>query len=184
MAPRGLSAEEKRVKLVEIFHETRDFYQLKELEKLGPKLKGIGMSIVFRRRRQTRHSLSWRRYVGRPVRAYILHAHLEGFATDLWYCRSISKRQGGTPEPSGRQSRSVGQDWKLKLFLVLPQRRRNVSSWFHLLLAETLKSARTLFFSKVKNELAAAQDETTTLESKITALRAEIENEANARQDN
>ncbi|THH21318.1 hypothetical protein EW146_g189 [Bondarzewia mesenterica] len=36
MAPRGLSAEEKRVKLTEIFHES-----LKELEKLGPKLKGI-----------------------------------------------------------------------------------------------------------------------------------------------
>jgi hypothetical protein len=76
-APRGLSAEEKRVKLLEIFHETvclffksaypildteqRDFFQvtftvtlragpvflmivrqLKELEKLGPKMKGIG----------------------------------------------------------------------------------------------------------------------------------------------
>ncbi|KAJ3735692.1 meiotic nuclear division protein 1, partial [Lentinula guzmanii] len=40
-APRGLSAEEKRVKLLEIFHETKDFYQLKELERLGPKLKGI-----------------------------------------------------------------------------------------------------------------------------------------------
>ncbi|KAK0476633.1 meiotic nuclear division protein 1 [Armillaria novae-zelandiae] len=36
-----LSAEEKRVKLLEIFHETKDFYQLKELEKLGPKMKGI-----------------------------------------------------------------------------------------------------------------------------------------------
>ncbi|KAH9048337.1 meiotic nuclear division protein 1 [Lactarius hengduanensis] len=35
-APRGLSAEEKRVKLLEIFHDT-----LKELEKLGPKMKGI-----------------------------------------------------------------------------------------------------------------------------------------------
>ncbi|KAJ7595040.1 meiotic nuclear division protein 1 [Mycena floridula] len=41
MAPRGLSAEEKRSKLLEIFHETKDFYQLKELEKLGPKMKGI-----------------------------------------------------------------------------------------------------------------------------------------------
>lgn len=60
-APRGLSAEEKRVRLLEIFHETvrvkpsrgnimlnlaffsqKDFYQLKELEKLGPKMKGIG----------------------------------------------------------------------------------------------------------------------------------------------
>ncbi|KAI0930608.1 hypothetical protein AcV5_007276 [Taiwanofungus camphoratus] len=41
MAPRGLSAEEKRFKLLEIFHETKDFFQLKELEKLGPKMKGI-----------------------------------------------------------------------------------------------------------------------------------------------
>ncbi|KAF9012313.1 meiotic nuclear division protein 1 [Cyathus striatus] len=41
MAPRGLSLEEKRVKLLEIFHETKDFYQLRELEKLGPKMKGI-----------------------------------------------------------------------------------------------------------------------------------------------
>ncbi|CAE6473225.1 unnamed protein product, partial [Rhizoctonia solani] len=40
-APRGLSAEDKRVKLVELFHETRDFYQLKELERLAPKMKGI-----------------------------------------------------------------------------------------------------------------------------------------------
>ncbi|EGO00303.1 hypothetical protein SERLA73DRAFT_180824 [Serpula lacrymans var. lacrymans S7.3] len=46
MAPRGLSAEEKRVKLLEIFHESKDFYQLKELEKLGPKLKGIVSQTV------------------------------------------------------------------------------------------------------------------------------------------
>jgi len=42
MAPRaGVSADQKRVRLLEIFHESKDFYQLKELEKLGPKLKGI-----------------------------------------------------------------------------------------------------------------------------------------------
>ncbi|KAF9647269.1 hypothetical protein BDM02DRAFT_3098387, partial [Thelephora ganbajun] len=40
-APRGLSTEEKRVKLVQILHETKDFFQLKELEKLGPKMTGI-----------------------------------------------------------------------------------------------------------------------------------------------
>ncbi|KAI9508217.1 meiotic nuclear division protein 1, partial [Russula earlei] len=41
-APRGLSADEKKVKLLEIFHETRDFFQAShELEKLGPKMKGI-----------------------------------------------------------------------------------------------------------------------------------------------
>lgn len=46
MAPRGLSAEEKRVRLLEIFHETKDFFQLKELEKLGPKMKGIVSQTV------------------------------------------------------------------------------------------------------------------------------------------
>ncbi|KAH8119323.1 meiotic nuclear division protein 1 [Phellopilus nigrolimitatus] len=46
MAPRGLSAEEKRVRLIEIFHETKDFFQLKELEKLGPKMKGIVSQTV------------------------------------------------------------------------------------------------------------------------------------------
>ncbi|EJD03047.1 meiotic nuclear division protein 1, partial [Fomitiporia mediterranea MF3/22] len=45
-APRGLSAEEKRVRLLEIFHETKDFFQLKELEKLGPKMKGIVQQSV------------------------------------------------------------------------------------------------------------------------------------------
>ena len=79
-APRGLSAEEKRVKLLEIFHETvscvkpslknecltssftegllsscrisihrvgveTDLFKLKELEKLGPKMKGIGRCV-------------------------------------------------------------------------------------------------------------------------------------------
>ncbi|KAF7321465.1 Meiotic nuclear division protein 1 [Mycena kentingensis (nom. inval.)] len=38
---KGLSVEEKRTRLLELFHETRDFYQLKELEKLAPKSKGI-----------------------------------------------------------------------------------------------------------------------------------------------
>ncbi|KAG2074648.1 meiotic nuclear division protein 1 [Suillus decipiens] len=45
-APRGLSLEEKRTKLLEIFHESANFYQLKELEKLGPKLKGIVSQTV------------------------------------------------------------------------------------------------------------------------------------------
>ncbi|PFH51473.1 hypothetical protein AMATHDRAFT_142456, partial [Amanita thiersii Skay4041] len=38
---KGLSFEDKRSKLLEIFYETKDFYQLKELERLGPKMKGI-----------------------------------------------------------------------------------------------------------------------------------------------
>ena len=61
---KGLSAEEKRIKMLEIFHESKDFYQLKvrnlyrvrtriedvilytsiflqELEKIAPKEKGI-----------------------------------------------------------------------------------------------------------------------------------------------
>ncbi|XP_068125677.1 meiotic nuclear division protein 1 homolog isoform X2 [Hyperolius riggenbachi] len=38
---RGLSAEEKRVKMMEIFFETKDVFQLKDLEKIAPKEKGI-----------------------------------------------------------------------------------------------------------------------------------------------
>ncbi|KAF4527335.1 hypothetical protein B566_EDAN001112 [Ephemera danica] len=38
---KGVSADEKRTRMLEIFHESEDFYQLKELEKLGPKEKGI-----------------------------------------------------------------------------------------------------------------------------------------------
>ena len=38
---RGLSVEEKRGRMMEIFHEKKEFFQLKELEKIGPKEKGI-----------------------------------------------------------------------------------------------------------------------------------------------
>jgi len=38
---KGLSLEEKRTKMLEIFHERKEFFQLKELEKLGPKEKGV-----------------------------------------------------------------------------------------------------------------------------------------------
>ncbi|XP_065893128.1 meiotic nuclear division protein 1 homolog [Dysidea avara] len=43
---RGLSLEEKRTKLMELFFEKKDFFQLKELEKIAPKEKGItSMSV-------------------------------------------------------------------------------------------------------------------------------------------
>ncbi|KAI5712028.1 meiotic nuclear division protein 1 homolog isoform X1 [Diaphorina citri] len=38
---KGLSVEEKRTGLLELFHEKEEFFQLKELEKLAPKEKGI-----------------------------------------------------------------------------------------------------------------------------------------------
>ncbi|XP_041982282.1 meiotic nuclear division protein 1 homolog [Aricia agestis] len=43
---RGLSADEKKVRMLEIFHQTKDFFQLKELEKIAPKEKGITMQSV------------------------------------------------------------------------------------------------------------------------------------------
>lgn len=42
---RGLSLEEKRGKILEIFYESQDFYLLKELEKLGPKKGVITQSV-------------------------------------------------------------------------------------------------------------------------------------------
>jgi len=38
---RGLSLEEKRTRLLELFFEKKDFFLLKELEKVAPKEKGI-----------------------------------------------------------------------------------------------------------------------------------------------
>ncbi|XP_065663868.1 meiotic nuclear division protein 1 homolog isoform X2 [Hydra vulgaris] len=38
---RGLSLEEKRTKMLEIFFEKKTFFQLKEIEKIAPKEKGI-----------------------------------------------------------------------------------------------------------------------------------------------
>ncbi|KAJ1509035.1 Meiotic nuclear division protein 1 [Coelomomyces lativittatus] len=41
MPPRGISYEEKRKRLLELFYETKDIFQLKDLEKIAPKNKGI-----------------------------------------------------------------------------------------------------------------------------------------------
>ena len=37
---RGLSFEEKRTRIRELFYERKDFFLLKELEKIAPKEKG------------------------------------------------------------------------------------------------------------------------------------------------
>ncbi|KAI8099773.1 meiotic nuclear division protein 1 [Halteromyces radiatus] len=42
---KGVSAEEKRTRMLNIFHETCEVYQLKDLEKIGPK-KGINAQSV------------------------------------------------------------------------------------------------------------------------------------------
>lgn len=41
MSRKGLSAEEKRTRMLQIFYEKKEFFQLKELEKIAPKEKGI-----------------------------------------------------------------------------------------------------------------------------------------------
>ncbi|GJP42109.1 hypothetical protein CLOM_g1700 [Closterium sp. NIES-68] len=42
---RGLSLEEKREKMLEIFYESKDFFLLKELERMGPKRGVISQSV-------------------------------------------------------------------------------------------------------------------------------------------
>ncbi|ORX97534.1 meiotic nuclear division protein 1 [Basidiobolus meristosporus CBS 931.73] len=46
LSRKGLSLEEKRKRMEAIFHETKEFFQLKELEKIAPKTKGIVMQSV------------------------------------------------------------------------------------------------------------------------------------------
>lgn len=38
---KGLSHEEKRSKMLELLYEKKDFFMLKELEKMAPKEKGV-----------------------------------------------------------------------------------------------------------------------------------------------
>lgn len=38
---KGVSAEEKRTRMLQLFYEKKEFFQLKELEKIAPKEKGI-----------------------------------------------------------------------------------------------------------------------------------------------
>ncbi|XP_069682875.1 meiotic nuclear division protein 1 homolog [Periplaneta americana] len=38
---KGVSAEEKRTRMLQIFYEKKEFFQLKELERIAPKEKGI-----------------------------------------------------------------------------------------------------------------------------------------------
>ena len=41
MVRKGLSMAEKCTKMLEIFHDSKSFFTLKELEKIAPKQKGI-----------------------------------------------------------------------------------------------------------------------------------------------
>ncbi|XP_014290200.1 meiotic nuclear division protein 1 homolog [Halyomorpha halys] len=43
---KGLSMEEKKQRMLQLFYEKKDFFQLKELEKLAPKEKGIIVQSV------------------------------------------------------------------------------------------------------------------------------------------
>ena len=46
MAPKGLSLEEKRKRMLDIFYDSKDVFLLKDLEKIAPKQKGITMQSV------------------------------------------------------------------------------------------------------------------------------------------
>ena len=46
MAPKGLSLDEKRKRMLDIFYDSKDVFLLKDLEKIAPKQKGITMQSV------------------------------------------------------------------------------------------------------------------------------------------
>ena len=46
MVRKGLSMDEKCTKMLEIFHDTKSFFTIKELEKIAPKQKGITQQTV------------------------------------------------------------------------------------------------------------------------------------------
>lgn len=46
MSKRRVSLDEKRVRMLQIFYEKREFFTLKEIEKIAPKEKGIVVQSV------------------------------------------------------------------------------------------------------------------------------------------
>ena len=55
---KGLSLEEKRQRMMEIFYESKDVFLLKDIEKIAPKSKGsnsFNMSIVLMEYLNIRH---------------------------------------------------------------------------------------------------------------------------------
>ncbi|EEB08591.1 meiosis specific coiled-coil protein Mcp7 [Schizosaccharomyces japonicus yFS275] len=78
MPPKGLSLDEKRRRLEQIFYESRDFYQLKELEKLGSK-----RHIVMQTVKEVLQSL---------VDDGVVHCEKIGTSNYYWSFPSQSKR--------------------------------------------------------------------------------------------
>lgn len=46
MSRKGVTFEEKKTRMLQLFHEKKDFFQIKELEKIAPKEKGITQNSV------------------------------------------------------------------------------------------------------------------------------------------
>ncbi|CAG0897536.1 unnamed protein product [Cyprideis torosa] len=46
MSKRGLSLEEKRTRMLSIFHDSKDVFTLKDIERIAPKEKGITSQSV------------------------------------------------------------------------------------------------------------------------------------------
>ncbi|KAK5641889.1 hypothetical protein RI129_010436 [Pyrocoelia pectoralis] len=46
MSRKGLSVEEKKARMLQLFYERKEFFQLKDLEKIAPKEKGIIVNSV------------------------------------------------------------------------------------------------------------------------------------------
>mgnify|MGYP005984694169 CR=1 FL=1 len=46
MSKKGLTFDEKKAKMLQLFYEKKEFFQLKELERIAPKEKGIVANSV------------------------------------------------------------------------------------------------------------------------------------------
>lgn len=76
---RGMSLEEKREKMLEIFYETQSFYQLKDLEKLGPKKGVISQSVKDVVQNLVDDDLVFKDKVGTSVYFWSLPSHAGTF---------------------------------------------------------------------------------------------------------
>ncbi|MEN2499301.1 MAG: hypothetical protein MHMPM18_003523, partial [Marteilia pararefringens] len=102
---KGLSFEEKRTKMLEVFHEREEFFQLKDLEKICPKSKGITPMSV----KEVLKSL---------VDDDIVESDKIGVSTYYWSLMSksyqkISKKLGDLKQSISNQERELKENKKL-----------------------------------------------------------------------
>ncbi|KAG8367297.1 hypothetical protein BUALT_Bualt16G0057700 [Buddleja alternifolia] len=157
---RGLSLDEKREKMLQIFYDSQDFFLLKELEKLGPKKGVISQSVKDVVQTLVDDDLVFKDKIGTSVIVSYLDTH---------HCVNLMSINfpgifWSLPSCAGNQLRSIQR----KLDSDLQSSKRRYTELIDQ--CNSLKKGR-----ENSDEREEALDELKTIEQKYNELKNEIE---------